>query len=69
MRLAAGDHDDRLLLDLALQRVDRLVLLMVGGGELRIAALRAPSMDWPSTCSARPPILAILLLRADSSSS
>src|SRR5262249_58423125 len=27
------------------------------------------SKDWPSTCSARPPILAILLLRRESSSS
>src|ERR1041384_530966 len=27
------------------------------------------SKDWPSTCSVRPPILAILLLRSESSSS
>ena len=40
MRLAARDHHHRLLLDLALERVDRLVLVDGGGGKLRIAALQ-----------------------------
>ena len=37
-RLAPGDHDDGLLLDLRLQLVDRLILLDGGGGEVGIAA-------------------------------
>ena len=37
-RLAPGDHDDGLLLDLLLQFVDRLILLDGGGGEVGIAA-------------------------------
>ncbi len=36
--LAAGDHDDGLLLDLLLQLVDDLVLLNGEAGEVRIAA-------------------------------
>ena len=39
-RLAPGDHHHGLLLDLPLERVDRLVLLDGGGGELRVAALQ-----------------------------
>ena len=38
-RLAPGDHHHGLLLDLLLERVDRLVLLDCGGGELRVTAL------------------------------
>ena len=38
-RLAPGDHDDGLLLDLVLELVDRLVLLDGDVGEVRIAAL------------------------------
>ena len=39
-RLPARDHQHRLLLDFALEHVDRLVLVDGGGGELRIATLQ-----------------------------